>query len=411
MKTWSLSWHGLRTVIELELKQRVRSRRWIIALIGWFLIIGSITALVMWAINEQYGRYEIDYQSSIDPAGPIAFGVITFFVLGMSLVIAPAFTATSINGDRAAGTLATLQATRLSALEIAAGKLVAAWCAAAVFLVVALPFLAWAVVLGEISWRHVLVCFLLVFIEVAVVSAIGLGWSALIGRAAGSTVMSYLTVVVLTALTPMVFGLLTMVTIQEQQVRVWGLSMADQAAWQREIDQYWNDNPDGDGSDAPAPPIGKCTWTTRSESVTRTDLVWWTLLPNPFVVVADAAPLPGEGEKLTDVAYRSPLTMVSYGVRMARLEPASEVDECVQLYWYGPYQVEELPDGTSKVTTQSGTPVNVDSPVKPRTISVEDPIWPWGLASNVILGALFFWVAVRRLAVPYGSLPRGTRVA
>ena len=32
-------------------------------------------------------------------AGPLAFGTITFFVLGMGLVIAPAFTATSINGD------------------------------------------------------------------------------------------------------------------------------------------------------------------------------------------------------------------------------------------------------------------------------------------------------------------------
>lgn len=29
MTSWTLSWNGLRTVVELELKQRVRSRRWI----------------------------------------------------------------------------------------------------------------------------------------------------------------------------------------------------------------------------------------------------------------------------------------------------------------------------------------------------------------------------------------------
>ena len=39
------------------------------------------------------------------------------------------------------------------------------------------------------------------------------------------------------------------------------------------------------------------------------------------------------------------------------------------------------------------------------------PIWPWGLAFNVLLGAGGVVVAVSRLSIPQRTLPRGTRVA
>jgi hypothetical protein len=46
-----------------------------------------------------------------------------------------------------------------------------------------------------------------------------------------------------------------------------------------------------------------------------------------------------------------------------------------------------------------------------QPVNVETPAWPWGLGVNVLIGAVFFWAAVRRLAIPYGVLPPGTRVA
>ncbi len=150
MSAWRLSLNGLRTVVELELRQRVRSRRWIWALVGWFALIGAVTSLVIWAASKNWGNPDTD----LGPGGPTAFGLITYFVLGLGLMIAPAFTSTSINGDRAAGTLATLQATRLSAIDLAMGRLVAAWLTAAVFVLVATPFIAWSMALGSISiWQ------------------------------------------------------------------------------------------------------------------------------------------------------------------------------------------------------------------------------------------------------------------
>jgi len=410
MNAWRLSVNGLWTVTELELRQRIRSRRWIIALAVWFVVIGAITSLVILATSRLLGVDE-----SPQNPGPMAFALNVFFVLGMGLIIAPTFTATSINGDRNAGTLATLQATRLSAAEIAIGKLLAAWLTALVFLVVGLPFIAWSMVMGSISLWQVVACFTVVFVLVAVVCAIGLGWSALLSRPAGSTVMTYLCVVGLTILSTFVMGMLTLMVRSEDPVRVWGLPPAVQDSYQAEVDRYWNDHPDGNASGLPQPPFDKCAWRTETVENVHVERIWWITVINPFVVVADAAPLP-EAAYADLNKYASstadPLAMIRLGVRTMSQPPPTERDDCITLYsMSGTYDVTYDAGGNVRVTTLSGTPVNVESPVKRRPVVVDSPIWPWGLGANLLLGAVFLWVAVQRLKVPYGQLPKGNRVA
>jgi ABC-type transport system involved in multi-copper enzyme maturation permease subunit len=410
MNAWRLSVNGLRTVTELELKQRIRSRRWITALVVWFVVIGAITSLVILATSSAMGVED----SSRNP-GPLAFALNVFFVLGMGLIIAPTFTATSINGDRNAGVLATLQATRLSAAEIAIGKLIAALLTALVFLVVGLPFIAWSMVTGSISLWQVVACFAVVFLLVAVVCAIGLGWSALLSRPAGSTVMTYLCVVGLTVISTFVMGMMTFLVRSDDTVRVWGLTGQVQTTYQAQIDQYWTDHPDGKASDLPEPPIDKCTWYTETVENVHAERIWWITVINPFVVVADAAPLPAEAyADLNQYASSAadPLALIRLGVRSLAQPPATERDDCISLYaMNGDYNVTYDADGTMHVTTLSGTPVNVQSPVKRRPVTINSPIWPWGLGANLLLGAVFLWVAVERLKVPYGPMPKGNRVA
>lgn len=410
MSAWRLSINGLRTVTELELKQRIRSRRWVWALVAWFVVIGAITSLVILSTN-----YVLAIGDGGPNPGPLAFGLNVFFVLGMGLIIAPTFTATSINGDRSGGTLATLQATRLSAAEIALGKLLAALLTALVFLVVGLPFIAWSMVSGSISLWQVVACFTVVFVLVAVVCAIGLGWSALLSRPAGSTVMTYLSVVALTVISTGVMGLLSPLVVTDDPVRVWGLPPAVQQAYQAEVDRYWSENPDGDGSGRPRPPIEQCTWYDDVQQNVHTERIWWITVINPFVVVADAAPLPA-GAYADLSAYAStasdPLAWIRLGVRSMARAPDTERDDCTWLYEESDgYIVEYEADGSTRITTSTGTPVNVDSPVKRRPVTVDSPIWPLGLGANLLLGAVFFWLAVQRLKVPYGQLARGTRVA
>ncbi|MDR1432670.1 MAG: ABC transporter permease, partial [Propionibacteriaceae bacterium] len=263
-------WHGLSTVVSLELKQRVRSKLWVWALVIWFLFIGAVTSLVMTVVTTSSSP---DRQQE---SGPLAFGLIVLFVLGMGLVIAPTFTATSINSDRSQSVLATLQATRLSALQIALGKLAAAWGISLLFIAAALPFIVWTVALGNISLAQVAACFAAIFIEVAVVCAIGLGWSALVARPVGSAVLTYLSVLTLCVLTLVVELLSLSLVVEDDEVRVWGLSSTDQTAYE---EQYYS----GDSDDwvNAASWAEKCTWNREQTTAPRFDKVWWLSLPNP----------------------------------------------------------------------------------------------------------------------------------
>lgn len=410
MNTWKLSWNGVWTVTSLDLKQRVRSRRWIWALVGWFVLILGFTILIVQSFEA------VRDDSTTLNIGVVAFGAVTYFTLGMSLILAPTFTATAINGDRSEGTLALLQVSRLSAAEIATGKLLAAWLTAGMFLAVSLPFLIWALVAGAIPLWQVVACYAVMFAEVAVICAIGLGWSALVSRPAGSAVLTYLTAALITVIAPMIMVLSVNFTTSTDEVRVWGLTPALETQYSLEVDKYWEDNPDGDGADMPAAPFEKCTWFTEKVEQQHMEQVWWLLAPNPFVVVADAAPIPESAKSdlstwVSDTG--DPLLGLQLAVRTIRRPPATEIDRCTGLYENNPaYVVTWDRDGNAtKVTTANGTPVPINSPVQHDPVMVDQAIWPWGLGFNAVLGGLFFWIAVRRLHVPYGRLPRGTRVA
>ena len=128
-----MSWHGIRTVAVLELRQRLRASRWAMVLGVWFAIIALVTVLTNLTLHDP-----------LVASGPSMYDVVVFFVLGLGMLVVPSLTATSINGDREHGVLATLQTTLLASADIVLGKLLAAWAIAAAFLVTALPFLVWA---------------------------------------------------------------------------------------------------------------------------------------------------------------------------------------------------------------------------------------------------------------------------
>ena len=348
--TWRLTWHGIRTVAQLELRQRVRSTRWIVALVVWFVVVGGLTLLITGVLNQD--------GAGIDAAaGELLFGAVTFLVLGLGLLVTPTLTSTAINGDRSAGTLATLQVTLLSPAEIALGKLLAAWVAACAFLVISVPFLLLALSMGGTPAASIVRVVVLLALLLAAICGIGLGYSALVSRAAGSTVLTFVTVSALTLLTPALFGLTYLSITQTEKVQVWGVQNFD----------YTSE------------PV--CELYTQERSVSHTERTWWLLGINPFVVVAD-----GAGTRQADPNdysdWTGPLGSIRDGVRGLR-QPESVIDECQD---YG-----------GKPLAQSS-----DDPA---------PIWPWGLAANLALGAAGVVVAVRRLTIPSRKLARGTRVA
>jgi ABC-type transport system involved in multi-copper enzyme maturation permease subunit len=355
--TWGLTWHGVRSVAVLELRQRVRSTRWIAALVVWFVVVGGITLLTSGAISSSSSSDDASGQPA--STGPLLFGAVTFLVLGLGLLVTPTLASTGINGDRNAGTLATLQVTLLTPAEIAAGKLLAAWAAACAFLVASLPFLAIALALEGTPGTALARVVLLVAVLLAAVCGIGLGFSALTSRTAGSTVLTFLTVAALTLLTPILFGL-TYPTISGTQEVPVSVVPSD---WTGEV-------------------TAECQVVVQERTLAHTERTWWLLGLNPFVVVADGAGTT-EHARFSD-ASNDPLGIIRDGVRQLRAGPTLPLDEC----WTDRSNVAGQEDSISRA-----------------------PVWPWGLAINVLLGVAGYVVAVRRLRIPQHTLPRGTRVA
>jgi ABC-type transport system involved in cytochrome c biogenesis permease component len=338
--------------MRLELRQRVRSSRWQLMLGLFFLTIGVLSGLVMAVSGFD------------DSSGSFLYGAVAWLVLTLGLLVAPALTSTSVNGDRASGTLAPLQMTLLSPAEIAVGKLLAGWITSLAFLATAVPFLLLAMVPGGTGVGRLLATTLMMALVLLSVCAIALGWSALTARSVSSAVMTYLTTAFLCIGTLIVFGLSYPLVSGQEQVRV------------------LQDPPFGPDFDYSSPiPESECVETTATRNVAHTELTWWLLAANPYVVVADAAP----GGTDEDV-----FAWIKAGVRTAQAGPQEPVNECYASFDYSGGGLDPIGGGLARGTV---------------------PVWPFGLVINLGLGALGVGVAVNRLSTPVRRLPRGTRIA
>lgn len=355
---------GVRDVVVLELKQRLRARGWYIMLAIWFVLTGLVTWLT-WASwsASQLSQREYGYVAGTAGPGSMIFEVVLAFVLLFALLVAPALSANAVNGDRAGGTLAILQVTLLEPGQILWGKFLASWLAALAFLVASAPFLIWAVILGGLAPEYVIVSLLMLAVEVGVVCALGTGISALAGRPLFSIVVTYLCVAGLAVGTLIAFGLGV------------GLSQGTVQANQPIYGEYvpLTGPPDG--------PDYTCEGPVAIQPAIRTERVAWLLAMNPYVVVADAIPYKD----------RSAAGANRYG-------PVGAIESISQGARYalaGPDQTTACANGEAK----------------PQYLTQTTPLWPLGLGLQLVVAGLLMWFGWRSLRTPARKLARGTRIA
>ena len=329
---------GTAVVARLEIKLRFRAGRWRWLLLAWFLGLAAFSVLLELVIRRSNGYHSHQ--------GAILFGGLQLFMLALALFIAPALTSSSINGDREQGRLGVLQETELTPWNIVGGKLLAAWGTACVFVIVSAPITIWAMVLGGISLWQVLVVSLVMMLLLGIVCAIGLGLSAILSRSTTSNVLAYVAVFVLSVGTLIVAGLLSALT-----------------------------QTSGGGPS------------------------WEALAPNPFVILADAAP-------------SAPSTRVCYSQQGVSVSTTPGAPPVV------------LPSPPSSVvcenTLQTGDVLGgirrgIRSIRAPNAYSGGtqhgSPVWPWGLAFDLMVAAGLLWAAMRRLKTPRLRLANGVRLA
>ncbi|MHA7240931.1 ABC transporter permease [Arthrobacter sp. TMS1-12-1] len=356
---------AVRTVFALEMKQRLRGRGWYWMLGTWFVVIGFIFVLGLGVLG------------TTDNEGGILFDLIVGFVLFFGLLVSPGLSANAVNGDRAGGTLAILQVTLLTPGQLLAGKWLASWVGSLVFLVLSSPFIFWALALGGVNGQEAVVSLLMLAVELGVVCAIGVGVSALANRPLFSIVSTYMLVALLAIGTVIVFGLSTLLVMEE-----------------RTITSSYYTYPDSSLDSMGAPEPGaemECMTQTYTSEVPNTQYITWILAANPFVVVADAVPysiedLPEPGTQdpygASGGPYYTPGVMetISQGVRSAQAGPDT--------------------DQTCEEATQALRP-----------LPQETPFWPLGLGVQLVLAGALLAGARRRLTMPAKRLAQGTRIA
>ena len=364
---------GIATVARQEFRLRIRAGRWRLLLGIWFAILLLFTALLRGAIggfNEQ----------EIVDKGVVIYGGLMLFVLGLALLVVPALAAQSVNGDRERGTLATLQVTRLTAADITLGKFCAAWGTSLVFLALTLPLIVYAITQKGVPIGRTIVVTLVLALLLGTVCAISLALSALLTRTTTSGVLAYIAVFALTLGTLITFALVTAMTTEKytQTYRPDCPARADLPPDlpQSEVDRIFAD-------------CGRAQTFTATRA--RTDRTWWLLAPNPFVVLADAAPqLPpltedeqrarreaeSRGEFQQDARDLDPLGSIGREVRNLRRPPERNVNQYTEL-----------------------------------TGDERKPVWPYGLAFDVALAGGALLLTTRRLRTPTRNLPKGQRVA
>ena len=364
---------GVATVARQEFRLRLRAGRWRVLLAVWFVVLLGFMLLLRAAVGSASSGQVVD-------KGIVLYGGLAVFVLGLALLVVPALAAQSVNGDRERGTLATLQVSRLTAGEIALGKFAAAWGTSLVFLALTLPLVGYAMTQGGVPLGRVLVETLVLAVLLGTVCALSLLLSALLARTTTSGVLSYLVVFGLTVGTLIVFGLVTAATSETVQG-----SYTEQCPTPAELPP--NLPPDKRDAVLACRPGPRNYTTTR----TRTDRTWWLLAPNPFVVLADAAP------------QLAPLTAAELARRQA--------DEQRGVFRQDARDLDPLGQIGRAVRTLRRLPEPPGQVLSARARDPRRPVWPTGLAIDLALGAGALVLTSRRLRTPSRSLPKGQRIA
>lgn len=175
---------------ELRLRMRRERTIWVIiiyillmGLLGWFFIS-------RFSNNNGYGPF------SLSDTGVNLYILLSQVQLFLIMFITPAFTATSINGEKERQTFDLLLCSRLSAFSLVSGKLVAGLVNALLLIAASVPLFSLVFFFGGIAPEQVGSAVLIFIVTALMVGTFGLFCSTIVQRPAVSTAITYMSGVV-----------------------------------------------------------------------------------------------------------------------------------------------------------------------------------------------------------------------
>jgi ABC-2 type transport system permease protein len=172
-----------------ELRLRLRRERSVWLIITYLLVMGLLGFGFLQRENAFSGGYQGYMLSQI---GAQLYALLSFVQLFLIVFIAPAFTATAINGEKERQTFDLLLCSKLSAFSLLAGKLIAGLANALLLIAASIPLFSLVFFFGGVAPSQVLST-LVVFVMIALVAGtFGLFCSTLLHRPTVSTAVAYI---------------------------------------------------------------------------------------------------------------------------------------------------------------------------------------------------------------------------
>jgi ABC-2 type transport system permease protein len=192
----------MNPMIRKELRQRMRERR------GWILpslYLLALSAVIAFAYYQESRNTYRELQGW--QIGMALFLTLIYSQLALLLLMAPIFSAGALTIEKEQRTLPGLLTSLLGPLQIWWGKFAASLMFILLLLVIGLPVLSAVFAFGGVGpWEVGIVAFTTVVI-LGTVSAMSLYWSSAFRRSVHATAVSYVTVVVMTIVTLIIFGI------------------------------------------------------------------------------------------------------------------------------------------------------------------------------------------------------------
>lgn len=176
-------------VLRRELAERAASKRAAVAVTLWLLLLGGLASLVYYVYTN---TGQVDPVST-DSAriGKDLFEWTLFGMVGLVLFLVPAFTSSSIAGERTRQTLIPVQMTTLSPLAIVLGKSLAAIAFTVLLVFVAAPILAVAFLIGGVGLVDIFKGVGMIVLTAVMLGTVGIMFSALFQKVQAAIVMTY----------------------------------------------------------------------------------------------------------------------------------------------------------------------------------------------------------------------------
>src|SRR6266849_1360761 len=171
-----------------ELRSRLRRERFVWVIIAYLFVLGLLGIGFLQRENALGGGYQGFLLSQI---GAQLYALLSFVQLFLIAFIAPAFTSTSINGEKERQTYDLLLCSKLSAFSLLAGKLIAGLVNVLLLIAASIPLFSLVFFFGGVSPSQVLSTLVIFFMTAIVAGTFSLFCSTLVHRPTASTAAAY----------------------------------------------------------------------------------------------------------------------------------------------------------------------------------------------------------------------------